>query len=487
MANEGRVLRLIATTVLADDGAIEASVVPTAVPADSPFGRCDGVLNRVEVDGLPVGRVAFEGPGAGGPAAGAAVLSDLVAVARGVGSTWAGLAAATEVSGPARPPRRRRMRRRRRPAPATPSATDRHDPAQPRRPPSSSSATASSCPLTDTTPVVSLGEGATPLIPMRRLGASIGVPNLHVKFEGMNPTGSFKDRGMVMAVAKALEEGARSVICASTGNTSASAAAYAAAAGLECVVVLPAGKIALGKLAPGAGLRRASRERRRATSTRRCASSARSSEQDEHPITLVNSVNPFRLEGQKTAAFEICDDLGRAPDVLAIPVGNAGNITAYWRGFREYRDAGRGRRQPPRMLGFQAAGAAPIVLGHPVEQPETIATAIRIGNPASWDQRRRRRATSRAGRSTPSPTTRSSTPTAACSARKACSASRRRPHRSRASSSARRPARSSLTRWWSPSCTGNGLKDPHTAEDGLEVEVTEAEPSLASVARALGW
>ena len=187
---------------------------------------------------------------------------------------------------------------------------------------------------------------------------------------------------MVLAVAKALEDGARSVICASTGNTSASAAAYAAAAGLECVVVLPAGKIALGKLLQalvfGARVVSVSGNFDEALRVVRALS-----EQDEHPITLVNSVNPFRLEGQKTAAFEVVDDLGRAPDVLAIPVGNAGNISAYWRGFREYHAAGRAG-SVPQMWGFQAAGAAPIVAGHPIEHPETIATAIRIGNPASW-------------------------------------------------------------------------------------------------------
>ena len=238
-------------------------------------------------------------------------------------------------------------------------------------------------PVSDATPVVSLGEGGTPLIHARRLGEQLGLPNLHLKFEGLNPTGSFKDRGMVMAVAKALEEGARSVICASTGNTSASAAAYAAAAGLECVVVLPAGKIATGKLLQALvfGARVVSVDGNFDDALRVVRAL---SEQDDHPITLVNSVNPYRLEGQKTAAFEVCDDLGRAPDILAIPVGNAGNISAYWRGFREYHAAGVVEATPT-MWGFQAAGAAPLVLGHPVEGPETVATAIRIGNPASWD------------------------------------------------------------------------------------------------------
>ena len=239
-------------------------------------------------------------------------------------------------------------------------------------------------PLTDATPRISLGEGATPLVHAERLGEAWGVPDLHLKFEGSNPTGSFKDRGMVLAVAKAVEEGATAIVCASTGNTSASAAAYGAAAGLEVVVVLPAGKIAAGKLlqAQVAGARVLAV---RGNFDAALAAVRRLAEQDDHPITLVNSVNPYRLEGQKTAAFEVCDDLGGPPDVLAIPVGNAGNISAYWMGFRAYREAGVTDRLP-RMWGFQAAGAAPIVLGHPVDEPETFATAIRIGNPASWDK-----------------------------------------------------------------------------------------------------
>jgi threonine synthase len=339
-------------------------------------------------------------------------------------------------------------------------------------------------PVGESTPVVSLGEGATPLIPMRRLGASIGVPNLHVKFEGMNPTGSFKDRGMVMAVAKALEDGARSVICASTGNTSASAAAYAAAAGLECVVVLPAGKIAMGKLLQalvfGAKVVSVSGNFDDALRVVRALS-----EQDDHPITLVNSVNPYRLEGQKTAAFEVCDDLGRAPDILAIPVGNAGNISAYWRGFRQYRDVGR-VEATPRMWGFQAAGAAPLVLGHPVEAPETIATAIRIGNPASWDLAIGARDES-GGK------------IEAVTDAEILDAYRRLQRMEgvfcepSSAASVAGVIKSAAAGQVEPDAlvvavlTGNGLKDPHTAEDGLEVEVTEAEPTLASVARALGW
>jgi threonine synthase len=239
-------------------------------------------------------------------------------------------------------------------------------------------------PLTPATPRLSLGEGFTPLVHAERLGEAWGIPDLHLKFEGSNPTGSFKDRGMVLAVGKAVEEGATAIVCASTGNTSASAAAYGAAAGLEVVVVLPAGKIAAGKLlqAQAAGAKvLAVRGNFDAalTAVRQLA------DQDEHPITLVNSVNPYRLMGQQTAAFEVCGDLGGPPDVLAIPVGNAGNISAYWMGFRAYHEAGLIDRLP-RMWGFQAAGAAPIVLGRPVESPETFATAIRIGNPASWEK-----------------------------------------------------------------------------------------------------
>ncbi len=237
-------------------------------------------------------------------------------------------------------------------------------------------------PVTDATPRLTLGEGFTPLVRAERLGSALGLRNLYLKVEGQNPTGSFKDRGMVVAVAKAAEAGARAIVCASTGNTSASAAAYGAAAGMEVIVVLPKGQIAVGKLLQAliAGARVVAIDGNfdQALGIVRALA-----EQDDHPITVVNSVNPFRLEGQKTAAFEICDDLGRAPDVLAIPVGNAGNISAYWAGFRDYAEAGI-VASTPRMWGFQAAGAAPIVVGHRIEHPETVATAIRIGDPASW-------------------------------------------------------------------------------------------------------
>jgi threonine synthase len=223
---------------------------------------------------------------------------------------------------------------------------------------------------------ITLGEGGTPLIHARRLGSEIGVENLHLKVEGANPTGSFKDRGMVLAVNRAVGAGARAVVCASTGNTSASAAAYAAAAGLPCHVILPAGKVARGKLAQalaaGAHLTMVDGNFDAALEAVRLLG-------EEGVAVVVNSINPDRLDGQQTAAWEVVDSLGRAPDALALPVGNAGNITAYWRGFTRYA---RGR---PRMLGFQAEGAAPIVRGEPVASPETVATAIRIGNPASWE------------------------------------------------------------------------------------------------------
>jgi threonine synthase len=237
-------------------------------------------------------------------------------------------------------------------------------------------------PVTDRTPVITLGEGDTPLIRARHIEEVIG-PDIEVylKFEGANPTGSFKDRGMTVAVSKAVEEGSKAVVCASTGNTSASAAAYAARAGLRCIVVLPGGRVALGKLSQalmcGAKVIPVKGNFDQAlTLVREMAAS--------YPVTLVNSLNPNRIEGQKTGAFEVVDALGRAPDWHFMPVGNAGNITAYWRGYKEYH--ADGRCALPRMMGFQAEGAAPIVRGRPIANPETVATAIRIGNPASWKQ-----------------------------------------------------------------------------------------------------
>ena len=234
-------------------------------------------------------------------------------------------------------------------------------------------------PVSETTPVVTLLEGSTPLIQAPRLSARTGA-DVWLKAEGANPTGSFKDRGMTVAISKAVEAGAKAVVCGSTGNTSASAAAYAARAGLACAVLIPDGYIALGKLAQalvhGAKVLQIQANFDAALDiVRELGETA--------PVTVVNSINPYRIEGQKTGAFEIVDALGDAPDVQCIPVGNAGNITAYWKGYREYQDAGLVTKLP-RMLGFQAAGAAPIVRGHPVDAPETVATAIRIGRPASW-------------------------------------------------------------------------------------------------------
>ncbi|TAN38076.1 MAG: threonine synthase [Nitrospirae bacterium] len=236
-------------------------------------------------------------------------------------------------------------------------------------------------PVTDATPVITLNEGNTPLIEARNMRKKLGLDvDLYFKFEGANPTGSFKDRGMTMALSKAVEGGTKAVICASTGNTSASAAAYAARAGIKAVVLIPEGKIALGKLSQamvhGALVIQISGNFDDALNIVKSLVT-------HYPITLVNSINPFRIEGQKTAAFEICDQLGFVPKYHALPVGNAGNITAYWKGYKEYRTAGK-IASTPVMLGFQAAGAAPIVLGKKVDKPETIATAIRIGNPASW-------------------------------------------------------------------------------------------------------
>ncbi len=237
-------------------------------------------------------------------------------------------------------------------------------------------------PVTPKTPLFSLGEGDTPLVRCGELEKKTGCGELYLKLEGCNPTGSFKDRGMVVAVARALEANSKAIICASTGNTSASAAAYAAYCGLTAIIVIPKGKIALGKLAQaivyGAKIVSIDGNFDQALSIVRSLT-------EKHPVTLVNSVNPNRIEGQKTAAFEIIDVLGEAPDYLFIPVGNAGNITAYWKGFVEYYQAGRARNKP-RMMGFQAEGAAPIVRGCVVEEPETVASAIRIGNPASWQK-----------------------------------------------------------------------------------------------------
>jgi threonine synthase len=238
-------------------------------------------------------------------------------------------------------------------------------------------------PVSETTPVVTLLEGNTPLIPVTTIANKIGRGvKVYVKYDGLNPTGSFKDRGMTMAISKAKEAGAKAVICASTGNTSAAAAAYARRAGMRAFVVIPDGYVALGKLAQallyGAEVIAIEGNFDDALHIVRSLS-------ENYPVTLVNSVNPYRLQGQKTAAFEVIDVLGNAPDWLCIPVGNAGNISAYWMGFCEYKQAGKSDRLP-KMMGFQAAGAAPFISGQPVTHPETLATAIRIGNPANWDK-----------------------------------------------------------------------------------------------------
>ncbi|MDD5027219.1 MAG: threonine synthase, partial [Candidatus Omnitrophica bacterium] len=238
-------------------------------------------------------------------------------------------------------------------------------------------------PVTEKTPVITLNEGNTPLIYSGHLSRLLGNGfEVYLKYEGLNPTGSFKDRGMTMAISKACEEGSSAVICASTGNTSASAAAYAAKAGIRCIVLIPSGAVALGKLSQalihGAQVLAVKGNFDDALNLVREITA-------RYPITLVNSLNPYRIEGQKTASFEICDFLGEPPDLQIMPVGNAGNITAYWKGYKEYYKAGISKKLP-KMLGFQAQGAAPIVRGHPIKNPETLATAIRIGNPASWKQ-----------------------------------------------------------------------------------------------------
>jgi threonine synthase len=338
-------------------------------------------------------------------------------------------------------------------------------------------------PVTDATPPLTLGEGFTPLVHAQRLGAALGLRNLYVKIEGQNPTGSFKDRGMVLAVAKAAEAGARSIVCASTGNTSASAAAYGAAAGIEVIVILPKGQIAIGKLLQaliaGAKVIAIDGNFDQALGIVRALA-----EQDDHPLTVVNSINPFRLEGQKTGAFEICDDLGRAPDVLAIPVGNAGNISAYWAGFRDYAAAGI-VGSTPRMLGFQAAGAAPIVVGHRIEHPETIATAIRIGDPASW-------ATAVEARNASGGRISAVTDDEILAAYRALARFEGIFCEPASAASVAGITKAAQAGELDPDATvvcvltGHGLKDPTTAERHVPAFI-EADPTVGSVAVALGW
>jgi threonine synthase len=338
-------------------------------------------------------------------------------------------------------------------------------------------------PVTDATPALTLGEGFTPLVRARRLGSALGLDELYLKVEGQNPTGSFKDRGMVVAVAKAAEAGARAIVCASTGNTSASAAAYGAAAGLEVIVVLPKGQIAIGKLLQAlvAGARVVAIDGNfdQALGIVRALA-----EQDDHPVTLVNSVNPFRLDGQKTAAFEICDDLGRAPDVLAIPVGNAGNISAYWAGFRDYAAAGI-VDGTPRLWGFQAAGAAPLVVGHRIERPETVATAIRIGDPASWTKAIEARDAS-GGRIT------AVTDDEILAAYRALARYEGIFCEPASAASVAGVTKAAGAGELDPAATvvcvltGHGLKDPTTAERAVPPFI-ESEPTVGAVAVALGW
>ncbi len=337
-------------------------------------------------------------------------------------------------------------------------------------------------PVTPKTPLVSLGEGDTPLVRSVKLERELGVGELYFKLEGCNPTGSFKDRGMVVAVAKAVEEGGAAIMCASTGNTSASAAAYGARCGLETLLVVPAGKVAKGKMAQaiayGARIICVGGNFDGALTLVRELTA-------KHRITLVNSVNPYRIEGQKTAAFEIVDTLGDAPDYLCIPVGNAGNITAYWKGFVEYHQKGKARKRP-RMMGFQAEGAAPIVRGAPVADPQTVATAIRIGNPASWKGAVAARDESggsidmvsdveildaylriaRAEGIFAEPASAASIAGLVKLARDGMNLSDKR-----------------------VVCvlTGSGLKDPETATSIVEAVLTPVEPTIAAVERFLGW
>ena len=338
-------------------------------------------------------------------------------------------------------------------------------------------------PITDATPALTLGEGFTPLVRADRLGTSMGLANLYLKVEGQNPTGSFKDRGMVVAVAKAAETGAKSIVCASTGNTSASAAAYGAAAGIDVIVILPKGQIAVGKLLQaliaGARVIAVDGNFDQALGIVRALA-----EQDDHPITVVNSINPFRLEGQKTAAFEICDDLGRAPDILAIPVGNAGNISAYWQGFGDYAAADIIDRTPA-MWGFQAAGAAPLVLGRKVDHPETVATAIRIGDPASWTK-------AVAARDGSGGRIDAVTDDEILSAYRALAQTEGIFCEPASAASVAGVIKAAGAGEIDPEATvvcvltGHGLKDPSTAE-GQAPRFIEAEATVGAVAVALGW
>ncbi|MBI2767127.1 MAG: threonine synthase [Chloroflexi bacterium] len=336
-------------------------------------------------------------------------------------------------------------------------------------------------PLTPATPLISLGEGDTPLVRSARIEALTGLDELWFKLEMCNPTGSFKDRGMVVAVAKAVEAGARAIMCASTGNTSASAAAYAARSGLESFVLVPGGNVAAGKLAQaiafGTRLIEVDGNFDEALQAARELTS-------RHPVALVNSVNPHRIEGQKTAAYEVCEALGDAPDVLAIPVGNAGNITAYWKGFGECAEVGRSSTHP-RMFGFQAAGAAPIVLGVPVEHPQTVASAIRIGKPASW-------AGATAARDESGGLIEAVTDDEILEAYRLLAGKEGifcEPASAASVAGLLKLSREGRLRGGRAVAviTGNGLKDPDTAVSQYKPDVTRAPATVAGVERALGW
>ncbi len=336
-------------------------------------------------------------------------------------------------------------------------------------------------PLTEQTPLISLGEGDTPLVQSVHLASLCGLDELWFKLEMCNPTGSFKDRGMVMAVAKALEEGARAIMCASTGNTSASAAAYAAHCGIECFVLVPGGKVAAGKMAQASAF--GSRIIEIDGNFDDALRAARALTK-KHPVALVNSVNPYRIIGQKTAAFEVCEVLGDAPDVLAIPVGNAGNITAYWKGFGECCEVGRATLHP-KMYGFQAAGAAPLVSGAPVADPQTVATAIRIGNPASWKGATNARDES--GGLIEAVTDDEILEAYELLARK--EGLFVEPASAASVAGLLKLGRAGRIRGGQAAAvlTGNGLKDPDTASMRYELKVTKAAPTVEGVERALGW
>ena len=336
-------------------------------------------------------------------------------------------------------------------------------------------------PIGPETPLISLGEGDTPLVQAAHLAGLCGLDELWFKLEMCNPTGSFKDRGMVMAVAKALEDGAKAIMCASTGNTSASAAAYAAHCGIESIVLVPAGKVAAGKMAQASAF--GSRIIEVAGNFDDALNAARTLTQ-KHPVALVNSVNPYRIQGQKTAAFEICESLGDAPDLLAIPVGNAGNITAYWKGFGECSELGRATLHP-RMCGFQAAGAAPIVAGKPVADPQTVATAIRIGNPATWQG-------ATAARDESGGLIEAVTDDEILEAYRLLAGKEGlfvEPASAASVAGLMKLAREGRSRGGRGVAvlTGNGLKDPDTAMAQYTPNVTQAEGTVEGVERALGW